>query len=104
MRRVFAETILIAMTANELNPKLKISARIDEESGVSKLRRIGVENIVLPSQIGGRRLVAYLKQPAIVDFLDLVINRLKKRKPGRSNRVYLYYRVFRLQVQGNLTT
>ncbi len=70
-----ADTILIALTAKELNPEINISARIDDSTAVSKLRRVGVNNIVTPSQIGGRRLAAFLRQPAIVDFLDLAMKR-----------------------------
>jgi len=68
-----ADTVLISLTARELNPGINLSARIDDVHGVSKLKRVGVKNIVLPSQIGGRRLVGFLKQPRIVDFLDLVM-------------------------------
>ena len=68
-----ADTVLISLTARELNPDINLSARIDDAHAVSKLRRVGVKNIVLPSQIGGRRLVGFLKQPRIVDFLDMVM-------------------------------
>ncbi len=68
-----ADTVLISLTAKELNPGINLSARIDDVHAVSKLRRVGVKNIVLPSQIGGRRLVGFLKQPRIVDFLDMVM-------------------------------
>ncbi len=70
-----ANTVLIALTAKELNPKVRISARIDDPNGISKLKRVGVDNIVAPSQIGGRRLAEFLKHPALVDFLDLVMRR-----------------------------
>jgi len=72
---VVADTILISLTAKEINPDLNISARIDDVHAVSKIRRVGVNNIVMLSQIGGRRLAAFIRQPAIVDFLDLVMKR-----------------------------
>jgi len=72
---VVAETILISLTAREMNPSIIISARIDDIHAVSKLRKIGVEHIVTPSVIGGKRLAASIEHPAIVDFLDLVMKR-----------------------------
>jgi voltage-gated potassium channel len=72
---VVAETILISLTAREMNPDIIISARIDDIHAVSKLRKIGVEHIVTPSVIGGKRLAASIEHPAIVDFLDLVMKR-----------------------------
>ncbi len=70
-----ADTVLIAITARELNPDIIISARVDDPHGVSKLRRVGVNSVVQPSQIGGRRLASYLEKPTTVDFLDLVMHR-----------------------------
>lgn len=70
-----ADSVLIALTARELTPDIVISTRVDDPMAESKLRRVGVNGVVLPSQIGGRRLAAYLKHPTIVDFLDLVMKR-----------------------------
>lgn len=70
-----ADSVLISLTARELNPGIIISARVDDPHGASKLRRVGVNSVVLPSQIGGRRLASYLEKPTTVDFLDLVMHR-----------------------------
>lgn len=69
-----ADNVLIALTARELNPHLFIAARGDEPGSDSKLRRAGADRVVLPNESGGRRLAAFLKQPAVVDFLDLVMH------------------------------
>lgn len=72
---VVAETILISLTAKEFNPDIVISARIDDIHAVSKLRKIGVDHIITPSVIGGKRLAASIEHPAIVDFLELAMRR-----------------------------
>ncbi|MDP8241112.1 MAG: NAD-binding protein [Candidatus Hatepunaea meridiana] len=68
-----ADNVLISLTARELNPDIFISARGNEPSSESKLKRAGADKVVLPHQIGGRRMAAFLKYPTVVTFLDLVM-------------------------------
>ncbi len=70
-----ADNVLIALTAKDLKPDIIISARADDSGGVRRLSRVGVNKVIFPSQIGGRRIAESLKQPAIVEFLDLVMHR-----------------------------
>ncbi len=70
-----ADCVLIALTARDLKPDIIISARADNPDGVRRLNRVGVNQVISPSEIGGRRLAEFLKQPAIVEFLDLVMHR-----------------------------
>lgn len=69
-----ANNVLISLTARELNPDIFISARGDEPGSERKLKLAGANRVVLPSQIGGRRMAAFLKNPTVVDFLDLVMH------------------------------
>ncbi len=68
-----ADNVLISLTARELNPAIIISARGSEQSSEVILKRAGANKVVLPHQIGGKRLAAYLKHPSVVHFLDLVM-------------------------------
>jgi voltage-gated potassium channel len=67
-----ADNILICLTARDLNPNIFIAARGDDPGSESKLKRSGANRVVMPNQIGGRRLAAFLRHPAVMDFLDLV--------------------------------
>ena len=68
-----ADNVLISLTARELNPAIIISARGNESSSEVILKRAGANNVVLPHQIGGKRMAAFLKHPSVVHFLDLVM-------------------------------
>jgi len=48
--------ILLALSARELNPGIRISARANSESAISKLKHAGVTHVVVPSSIGGEEL------------------------------------------------
>lgn len=69
-----ADNALIALTAREMNPELFIVARGEDYGSESKLRRAGANRVVVPNLMGGRRLAAFIKQPGVVDFLDLAMH------------------------------
>lgn len=66
--------LFVAMTARAMNPKLFIVARAREESALPKLLRAGADRVVNPQQIGGDRMVALTLQPAVAEFLDVVVH------------------------------
>lgn len=66
------ENIVTVLTARELNPKLNIVSLANEASGAIKLRRVGADNVLSTSQIGGRRLAALLTKPHVISFLDVL--------------------------------
>ncbi|MEL6843294.1 MAG: potassium channel protein, partial [Bacteroidota bacterium] len=67
-----AENVFITLTAREMNPRIKIVARASQESSVSKLRRAGANEVILPNLIGGRKMANVLTRPALVEFLEMV--------------------------------
>jgi len=69
-----ADNVLVSLTARELNPNIIISVRGDDPSSEFKLKRAGANKVVLPHQIGGRRLAAFIQYPNVVDFLDFVMH------------------------------
>lgn len=60
----------ITLTARELNPKLRIIARANEEAAVKRLKAAGADQVVAPTRIGGQRIAHMLVRPGVVDFLD----------------------------------
>jgi voltage-gated potassium channel len=51
-----SDNILLALTARELHPGIKISARANSENAIGKLSHAGATHVVVPSSIGGEEL------------------------------------------------
>jgi voltage-gated potassium channel len=68
-----SENLFVVVTARQLNPSLRIIARVNEEENSQKMVRAGADKTVCPSHIGGLRMASELLRPAAVDFLDKMI-------------------------------
>jgi voltage-gated potassium channel len=51
-----SDNILLILTAKEINPGIKISARANTDSVVQKLKHAGASYVVVPSSLGGEEL------------------------------------------------
>jgi len=69
-----ADNLFITISAVGLKPGIRVIARAEDVSTKSKLLRAGAEKVVLPYEIGGRRIAALVKSPSIVEFLDIIMN------------------------------
>ena len=67
-----AENVFITLTAREMNPALKIVARASLEATITKLKRAGANQVILPHVIGGRKMANLLTRPALVEFVDMI--------------------------------
>ena len=67
-----AENVFIALTARELNPRIKVIARASNETTITKLKRAGANEVILPNLIGGRKMVNLITRPALVEFVEMV--------------------------------
>lgn len=67
-----AENVYITLTARGMNPRLKIVARASHESSISKLKRAGANQVIVPNLIGGRKMANLITRPALVEFVELV--------------------------------
>lgn len=65
-----AINVFVTLTAREMNPHMKIVSRAASESAISKLRRAGANQIILPHVIGGRKMTNLITRPALVEFID----------------------------------
>ncbi len=68
-----ASNVFTVLTARALEPDLVIVARVDQNETISKLKRAGANEVIAPYMLGGRRMVHYVEQPGVVDFLDVVM-------------------------------
>lgn len=67
------DNLVVAFSARNLRPELRIVSRCSDPRDAQKLRKAGVDAIVTPDQIGGLRLVSELVRPAAVTFLDSML-------------------------------
>lgn len=68
-----ADNVFVALTARSMNPSLKIVSRASEMESVSKLKRAGVTNVIMPERIGGQRMAKLVTQPDVVEFLEYIL-------------------------------
>ncbi len=66
-----AANLFVTLSARELNPKLLIIARHEEERTKNKLLRAGADRVVSPYIIGGTRMAMAVLRPAVIDFIEL---------------------------------
>lgn len=67
-----ADNVYVVLSARGLNPSMFIIARGTDEASENKLLKAGANRVILPYQIGGRRMASILVRPEIVDFLDVM--------------------------------
>jgi len=70
-----AENVFITMTARELNPKLMIISRFEENATKKKLLRAGANKVVNPYQIGSEKIAQIILKPTISKILDFAHQR-----------------------------
>jgi voltage-gated potassium channel len=69
-----AENLYVTLSGRSLQPGLFIIARARDESSDAKLRRAGADRVVNPQAIGGARMAAFVSQPNVAEFLDVVMH------------------------------
>jgi voltage-gated potassium channel len=69
-----ADNIYVTLTARSLRAELFIVARARVASAEPKLEHAGANRVVNPQHIGGARMAALALQPAVADFLDVVMH------------------------------
>jgi voltage-gated potassium channel len=67
-----AENVYITLTARTLNPRIKIVARASNESTITKLKRAGANEVIVPNLIGGRKMANIITRPALIEFVEMV--------------------------------
>jgi voltage-gated potassium channel len=69
-----SDNLFVTLSARSLCPDLLIVARARTEPAAGKLLQAGATRVVNPQQIGGARMAALAVQPAVADFLDVVMH------------------------------
>ena len=70
-----ADSLYITLSARGLRSDLFIEARAITSSAEAKLKKAGADRIISPYSLGARRMAELALRPAVVDFIDTVIQR-----------------------------
>lgn len=65
-----SRNLMIALTAKQLAPGVRVVARCNEMRNVEKMRKAGADAIVSPNFTGGMRIASAMIRPHVVSFLD----------------------------------
>jgi voltage-gated potassium channel len=68
-----ADNLFVVLSAQELNPRLRIISRASLDNSDVKLKRAGATNVIMPDKIGGQRMAKLVAQPDIVEFIDILL-------------------------------
>jgi voltage-gated potassium channel len=69
-----ADNLSVTISARALNPSVFIVSRVRNEANEDKLRRVGADRVVNPQSIGGTRIAAFVLQPNVAEFVDVVMH------------------------------
>jgi voltage-gated potassium channel len=70
-----AENLYVILTAKELNQKIFIMSRSEEEESEHRLLRAGADRVVSPYTLGGVRMAMAILRPAMLDFIEITTSR-----------------------------
>ena len=65
-----ADNLFLTLSAKTLNPKLPVSARVNEEEAEKKIRRAGADAVIAPYNFTGSRLAQSILRPHVSEFLS----------------------------------
>lgn len=69
-----ANSVFITVSARAINPNLFIVARASTPEAEEKLKKLGVNRVAMPYQIGGYHMATMALRPSVVDFLDVMVD------------------------------
>jgi voltage-gated potassium channel len=68
------DNIVIALTAKQLNPSLRVICRCNDTKNIDKIKRAGADSVVALNYIGGLRMAAEMTRPHVTDFLQSMLD------------------------------
>ena len=70
-----SRNIVISLSAKQLNPRVRVVARVHDIRNADKARRAGADEIVSPDFTGGMRIASAMIRPNVVSFMDQMLRR-----------------------------
>ena len=68
------DNLFLTVASRSFQPEIHVIARARSEDSEAKLLRVGADRVVNPQRLGGDRMAAFVTQPHVVDFLDVVMH------------------------------
>ena len=70
-----SRNIVVSLSAKQINPKVRVVARVHDIKNADKARRAGADEIVSPDFTGGMRIASAMIRPHVVTFMDQMLRR-----------------------------
>jgi len=67
-----ADNVFIVLSARSLRSDLRIIARASDHGSVSKLKKAGADNVIMPDRIGGTHMATLVSKPDVIEFIDFL--------------------------------
>lgn len=68
-----SHNLVVSLSAKQLNPKIRVVARVHDIRNADKTRRAGADEIVSPDFTGGMRIASAMIRPKVVNFMDQML-------------------------------
>ena len=69
-----SKNLVVSLSAKQLNPGVRVVARVHDRHNVEKTRRAGADEIVSPDFTGGMRLASAMIRPNAVNLMDIMLH------------------------------
>jgi len=66
------DNLFIVLSARSLNPGIQIISRASESNSISKLKKAGADNVIMPDRIGGTHMATLVTKPDVIEFIDFL--------------------------------
>ncbi|MGD0231132.1 MAG: potassium channel protein [Syntrophorhabdales bacterium] len=67
------DNIVIALTAKQLNPGIRVICRCNDTKNIDKIKRAGADSVVPLTYIGGLRMASAMIRPHATDFFESML-------------------------------
>lgn len=79
------DNIVIALTAKQMNPSMRVVCRCNDTKNIDKIRRAGADAVVALNYIGGIRMASEMVRPTVTSFIDKMLR--DKESPLRVEEI-----------------
>ena len=69
-----SKNLVVSLSAKQLNPTVRVVARVHDRHNVEKTRRAGADEIVSPDFTGGLRIASAMLRPNAVNLMDMMLH------------------------------
>lgn len=69
-----SRNLVVSLSAKQLNPGVRVVARVHDRHNVEKTRRAGADEIVSPDFTGGLRIASAMLRPNAVNLMDMMLH------------------------------